>query len=87
MGGAGSDIAIANSDIILLDDDLKSLETSIDISRKTMRIVYQNIILSLGIKAVVMLLGFLNMSSMALAIFADVGAMVITVLNSIRAMK
>ena len=87
MGGAGSDIAIANSDIILLDDDLKSLETSIDISRKTMRIVYQNIILSLGIKAVVMLLGFLNMSSMALAIFADVGAMVITVLNSIRAIK
>lgn len=87
MGGAGSDIAIANSDIILLDDNLKSLEKSIKISKKTMSVVYQNIILSIGIKAFVMILGFLNLSSMPLAIFADVGVMIITVLNSIRAMR
>lgn len=87
MGGAGSDIAIANSDIILLDDDLASLNTAIKISRKTMRIVYQNIVLSLGIKAAVMLLGFFKLSSMPLAIFADVGVMMISVLNSMRAMR
>ncbi len=87
MGGAASDIAIANSDIILLDDNLKSLTKAINISRKTMKIVYQNIILSLSIKLIVMLLGFLKLSSMPLAIFADVGVMIITVLNSIRAMR
>lgn len=87
MGGAGSDIAIANSDVILLDDNLKSLELAVDISKKTMRIVYQNIFFSLGVKLVVMILGFLKLSSMPLAIFADVGVMLLAVLNSMRAMR
>ena len=87
MGGAGSDIAIANSDIILLDDSLKSLEKAIDISKKTMGILYQNIIFSVGIKAIVMILGFLGLSSMPLAIFADVGVMILTIINSVRATK
>ena len=87
MGGAGSDIAIANSDIILLDDSLKSLEKAIDISKKTMGILYQNIIFSVGIKAIVMILGFLGLSSMSLAVFADVGVMILTIINSVRATK
>lgn len=87
MGGAGSDIAIASSDIILLDDSLKSLEKAIKISKKTMRILYQNIVLSIGIKAVIMILSLFGISNMTLAVFADVGVMILTVLNSIRAMR
>lgn len=87
MGGVGSDAAIANSDIILLNDNLQSLDTAIKISEKTMRIVYQNIVLSLGIKAAVMILGFMNLASMPMAIFADVGVMIIAIINSIRATR
>lgn len=87
MGGIGSDVALANSDIILLDDNLNTLTTAIKISKKTMRIVYQNIVLSIGIKALVMLLGFWGLASMPAAIFADVGVMILTVLNSIRAIR
>lgn len=87
MGGAGSDIAIANSDIILLNDNLKKLEKALKISKKTMHIVYQNIVFSIGIKIIVMILGILGISSMPLAIFADVGVMILAILNSIRAIK
>ena len=87
MGGAGADIAMANSDIILLDDSLKSLEKAIKISGKTMRILYQNIIFSVGIKVLVMILGFLGLSSMSLAVFADVGVMILAILNAVRARR
>ena len=87
MGGAGADIAMANSDIILLDDSLKSLEKAIKISGKTMRILYQNIIFSVGIKVLVMILGFLGLSSMSLAVFADVGVAVIAILNAMRPLR
>ena len=87
MGGAGSDVAIKNSDIILLEDSLEGLDEAIKISKKTMRIVFQNIAISIGIKVIVMLLGFFNIASMPLAVFADVGVMIIAVLNAARAMK
>lgn len=87
MGGAGSDIAIANSDIILLDDSLKSLKTAVDISKKTMGIVYQNVVFSIAVKALVMLLGVLGFTNMYLAVFADVGVMILAVLNAVRAMR
>ena len=87
MGGAGSDVAIKNSDIILLEDSLEGLNKAIDISRKTMRIVFQNIVISIGVKLIVMILGFLNIASMPLAVFADVGVMIIAVLNAARAMR
>jgi len=87
MGGAGSDIAISNSDIILMNDSLKALEKAIKISHKTMKIIYQNIIFSIGIKTLVMILGFFGLSSMPLAVFADVGVMILAILNSLRARK
>ncbi len=87
MGGVASDIAIKNSDIILLEDSLEGLTKAIDISKRTIRIVYQNIFISIGIKLLVMLLGFLKFSSMPLAVFADVGVMIIAVLNAARNMR
>ena len=87
MGGIGSDIAIANADIILLDDNLTSLKTAIKISKKTMSIVYQNITFSIGVKVLVMILGLFGFASMPLAIFADVGVMILAIFNAIRAMR
>lgn len=84
MGAMGSDAAIEAADIVLMDDDPLSISKAIRISRKSMRIVYENIIFAIGVKLVCLLLGALGIANMWLAIFADVGVMVIAVLNAIR---
>jgi len=86
MGAIGSDAAIEAADVVLMDDDLRKLSKAIRISRKCMNIVRQNIVFALGIKLVCLVLGALGIANMWLAIFSDVGVMVIAVLNAIRAM-
>ena len=86
MGGLGSDAAIEAADIVLMDDDPMKIAKAIRISRKTLSIVWQNIIMTLGIKAVCLLLGAVGIANMWLAIFADVGVLILAVLNAIRAM-
>ena len=86
MGALGSDAAIEAADVVLMDDDPRKLATAISHSRKCMGIVYQNIILALGIKGLCLLLGAMGIANMWLAIFADVGVMVLAVLNAIRAL-
>lgn len=86
MGSMGSDAAIEAADVVLMDDDPLKIAKAIKISRKCLRIVYQNIAFALGVKAVCLVLGALGIASMWLAIFADVGVMVLAVLNAIRAL-
>ena len=86
MGAMGSDAAIEAADIVLMDDDPLKIAKAIKISRKCLGIVYQNIIFALGIKAVCLILGAFGIANMWLAIFADVGVMVLAVLNAIRAL-
>jgi len=86
MGAIGSDAAIEAADVVLMDDNPLKVATAVRISRKCMGIVRQNIIFSLGIKAICLVLGALGIANMWLAIFADVGVMVIAVLNAIRAL-
>lgn len=87
MGGMGSDAAIEAADIVLMDDDPLKISKAIKISRKCLRIVYENIVFALGIKALCLVLGALGIANMWLAIFADVGVMLIAVLNAIRALS
>ena len=87
MGGIGSDAAIEAADIVLMDDDPRKLSLAMRISRKTMRLVWQNIVFALAVKAVCLVLGALGIANMWVAIFADVGVMVLAVLNAIRALK
>lgn len=86
MGALGSDAAIEAADIILMDDDPLKIAKAIKISRKCLRIVYENIVFAIGIKLICLVLGALGIANMWLAIFADVGVMVIAVLNAIRAL-
>lgn len=86
MGAMGSDAAIEAADIVLMDDDPLKIAKAIKISRKTLRIVYQNIVFAIGIKGICLVLGAVGLANMWLAIFADVGVMVIAVLNAIRAL-
>ena len=86
MGALGSDAAIEAADIVLMDDDPLKIPKAIRISRKCLGIVYQNIVFAIGIKALSLVLVALGMASMWLAIFADVGVMVLAVLNAIRAL-
>lgn len=87
MGALGSDAAIEAADIVLMDDNIMKLAEAIKTARKTMSIVKQNIIFSLSVKALVLILGATGHAGMWLAIFADVGVMVIAILNSIRTIK
>lgn len=84
MGAMGSDAAIEAADIVLMDDDPLKISKAIKISRKCLRIVYQNIVLALGVKFACLILGAVGIANMYLAIFADVGVMIIAVLNAIR---
>ena len=86
MGALGSDAAIEAADIVLMDDDPARIALAMDISRRTVRIVYQNIVFALAIKAACLALGALGLAGMWLAIFADVGVMVLAVLNATRAL-
>ena len=87
MGGVGSDAAVESADIVIMDDDITKIPKAIKISRKCMRIVYENIYFALGVKALCLVLGALGIADMWLAVFADVGVMIIAVLNSIRTLK
>lgn len=86
MGAMGSDAAIEAADVVLMDDDLLKVSAAIQIARKCMRIVYENIWFAIGIKVLCLLLGAIGLANMWLAIFADVGVMVLAVLNAIRAL-
>lgn len=86
MGAMGSDAAIEAADVVLMDDDPLKIAKAIKISRKCLRIVYENIWFAIGIKALCLLLGALGIANMWLAVFADVGVMILAVLNAIRAL-
>lgn len=87
MGALGSDAAIEAADVVLMDDNLEKVATAVKIARRTLKIVRQNIIFALGIKAIVLLLGIFGYAPMWLAIFADVGVAVIAILNAIRTLN
>lgn len=86
MGGMGSDAAIEAADVVLMDDDPLKIGKAIRISRKCLKIVWENIFMALGIKGVCLILGVFGIVNMWLAIFADVGVMILAVLNAVRAM-
>ena len=86
MGAMGSDAAIEAADVVLMDDDPMQIAKAIKISRKCLGIVYQNIVFAIGVKLICLLLGALGIANMWLAIFADVGVMILAVLNAIRAL-
>ncbi len=86
MGAIGSDAAIEAADVVIMDDDPRKISTAIRLSRKCLNIVRANIAFALGIKAACLLLGVFGIVNMWLAIFADVGVMVLAVLNALRAM-
>ncbi len=86
IGAIGSDAAIEAADVVLMDDDPLKISKAIRISKKCLRIVYQNIIFAIGIKLICLALGSLGIANMWLAIFADVGVMILAVLNAIRAL-
>jgi len=86
MGAMGSDAAIEAADVVLMDDDPKQIAKAIRIARKCVRIVYENIYFAIGVKVICLVLGALGIANMWVAIFADVGVMVIAVLNAIRAL-
>ena len=86
MGAMGSDAAIEAADVVLMDDDPMKIAKAIRISRKCLRIVHENIVFAIGIKLLCLLLGALGIANMWAAIFADVGVMVLAVLNAIRAL-
>ncbi|HIR35764.1 MAG TPA: cadmium-translocating P-type ATPase [Candidatus Faecimorpha stercoravium] len=86
MGAMGSDAAIEAADVVLMDDDPMKIAKAIRISRKCLGIVYQNIIFAIGVKLICLILGAFGIANMWLAIFADVGVMIIAVLNAIRAL-
>ncbi len=87
MGALGSDAAIEAADVVLMDDKPTGLAVAIRIARKTMRIVRQNIVFALAVKALVLVLAALNVANMWLAVFADVGVSVIAIINAMRCMK
>lgn len=87
MGGVGSDAAIEAADVVLMSDELSSIPTAMRVSKNTNKIVWENIVFSLGIKIAIMILATLNLANMWMAIFADVGVAVIAILNSIRALR
>ncbi len=87
MGGLGSDAAIEAADIVIMEDEPSKIATAIAISRKTLRIVKQNIVFALGVKILVLIMAAFGMSNMWEAVFADVGVSVIAILNAIRVLK
>ena len=87
MGALGSDAAIEAADVVLMDDDPAKIALAMKISRRTIKIVLQNIWFALGVKALCLILGAIGIANMWIAIFADVGVMVLAVLNATRALK
>ena len=87
MGALGQDAAIEAADVVLMNDDPLMIHRSIKIARKCIRIVYENIYFAIGVKILCLILGAVGIANMWLAIFADVGVMVLAVLNAIRALR
>ena len=87
MGAMGSDAAIESADVVLMDDKPSKIADAIKIARKTMKIVWENIIFALGVKAVILVLGALGIANMWLAVFGDVGVLIIAILNAMRCMR
>jgi len=87
MGALGSDAAIEAADVVLMDDDPMQIPRAVRIAKKCMKIVYENIFFAIGVKVICLVLAALGFANMWLAIFADVGVMVIAVLNAIRALR
>lgn len=87
MGAMGSDAAIEAADIVLMDDNPEKIATAIDIARKTVRIVYQNIVFALAVKLAILVLGAVGLAGMWAAVFADVGVSVLAILNAMRASR
>ncbi len=87
MGSMGSDAAIEAADIVLMDDDVRKIASTVKIARKTLGVVKQNIVFALGVKFIVLILGALGIANMWEAVFADVGVSVIAILNSMRVLK
>lgn len=87
MGSMGSDAAIEAADIVLMDDNPLKIASVIRIARNTLRIVKQNIVFALAVKAIILILGASGVANMWAAVFADVGVAVIAILNSMRVMK
>lgn len=85
MGGVGSDAAIEASDIVLMHDDLNSIKKAKMIAKKTMRIVYENIVFALAVKIIILILSAFGITNMWVAVFGDVGVAVIAILNAMRA--
>ena len=87
MGGLGSDAAIESSDVVLMKHNLDSIIDALKNEKKTRKIVLQNIIFSLAVKSIIMVLGAIGISTLWMAVFADVGVTLLAVLNSLRVMK
>ena len=87
MGAMGSDAAIESADVVLMDDQPSKIAEAIRISRKTMRIVWENIVFALAVKVLILILGALGIANMWLAVFGDVGVLVIAILNAVRCMR
>ena len=87
MGALGSDAAIEAADVVLMDDNPAKIALAMRISRKCLRIVYENIVFALAVKAICLILGALGIANMWVDIFADVGVMVLAVLNAIRCLR
>ncbi|MGN0080062.1 MAG: heavy metal translocating P-type ATPase, partial [Eggerthellaceae bacterium] len=87
MGAMGSDAAIEAADVVLMDDDPQGVALAIQVARKTMRIVWQNIVFAIGVKVAIMLLAAAGIANMWLAVFGDVGVAVLAILNAMRCMN
>ena len=87
MGAMGSDAAIEAADVVLMDDKPSKIARAMRIARKTMRIVWQNIVFAIGVKVAILVLAALGIANMWLAVFGDVGVAIIAILNAMRAMR
>jgi len=87
MGAMGSDAAIESADVVLMDDKPTGIAKAVLIARKTMRIVKENVFFALAVKAVILVLGAVGIANMWLAVFGDVGVLILAILNAVRAMK
>lgn len=87
MGGIGADAAIEAADVVIMTDELTKIAQAIKISKKTMKIVKQNIVFALVVKVLVLILGALGIANMWLAVFADVGVSMLAILNSMKTLK
>ena len=87
MGGVGSSSAIEASDIVLMTDDIRKIKTAIDISKKTNRIIRENLLFAILVKIIVLVLSILGLAQMWMAVFADVGVTIITIFNTLRILR